>query len=222
MKNRSPAPLAALSACNIDWPVVGASIKSTSIFSSRLATPSARAGPNAKRLLRFTHLADTQVADDESPTRLGQFDADKVTASALRPQDAYLCHMANATVRTINALHKKDPIAFTLLGGDNGDSVQTNEESWILGILSGSDDVECDSGDDGTKVTCGEWYTDKAENSLNDASMGVGCTVSAQYVPYAIIRAKCDGGSETGTATVRVRKRLAPRGDKYDLSVVVD
>ena len=111
------------------------------------STPPA-AGANAKRILRFVHMADTQVADDESPTRLGQFDAEKVTASALRPQDAYLCHMANATVRTINALHKKDPIAFTLLGGDNGDSAQTNEENWILGILSGSDDVECDSGND--------------------------------------------------------------------------
>jgi hypothetical protein len=56
--------------------------------------------------------------------------------------------MANASVRTINALHKKDPIAFTLLGGDNADSAQTNETSWVLGILSGADDVECDSGDD--------------------------------------------------------------------------
>jgi hypothetical protein len=71
-----------------------------------------------------------------------------VTSSALRPHDAYLCHMANASVRTINALHKKDPIAFTLLGGDNADSAQTNETNWILGILSGADDVECDSGDD--------------------------------------------------------------------------
>jgi len=56
--------------------------------------------------------------------------------------------MANASVRTINALHKKDPMAFTLLGGDNADSAQTNEEDWVLGILSGADDVECDSGND--------------------------------------------------------------------------
>src|SRR5688572_25824224 len=62
-------------------------------------------GPNAKRILRFAHLADTQLADDESPTRLGQFDSAGSTASALRPQDPYLCHMANASVRTINALH---------------------------------------------------------------------------------------------------------------------
>ena len=111
-------------------------------------SPAPAGGPNAKRLLRFLHLADTQIADDESPTRLGSFDGDGPTSSALRPHDAYLCHMANASVRTINALHKKDPIAFTLLGGDNTDSAQTNETNWILGILSGADDVECDSGDD--------------------------------------------------------------------------
>lgn len=111
------------------------------------STPPA-AGPNAKRLLRFVHLADTQVADDESPTRLAQYDSAGATSSAMRPQDAYLCHMANASVRTINALHRKDPIAFTLLGGDNADSAQTNETEWILGILSGAPNVECDSGDD--------------------------------------------------------------------------
>jgi len=105
-------------------------------------------GPNAKRLVRFAHLADLQLADDESPTRLGQFDGEGPTSSALRPQDAYLCHMANAAVRTINALHAKDPIAFTLMGGDNADSAQTNEVEWVLDILSGAESVECDSGDD--------------------------------------------------------------------------
>jgi 3',5'-cyclic AMP phosphodiesterase CpdA len=105
-------------------------------------------GPNAKRLVRFAHLADLQLADDESPTRLGRFDGSGATSSALRPQDAYLCHMANAAVRTINALHAKDPIAFTLMGGDNADSAQTNEVEWVLDILSGADSVECDSGDD--------------------------------------------------------------------------
>jgi hypothetical protein len=105
-------------------------------------------GPAAKRLVRFAHLSDLQLADDESPTRLGQFDGSGPTSSALRPHDAYLCHMANAAVRTINALHAKDPIAFTLMGGDNADSAQTNEVDWVLDILSGADSVECDSGDD--------------------------------------------------------------------------
>ncbi len=106
-------------------------------------------GANAKRIVRFVHIPDFQIADDESPTRLGSFDSPPDGPdAALRPQDPYLCHMANAAVRTINALHKKDPIAFTLLGGDNADSAQTNEVDWVLGILSGADRIKCDSGKD--------------------------------------------------------------------------
>lgn len=113
------------------------------------------AGANAKRILRFVSLADLQIADDESPTRLGLYDSAGSTSSALRPQDAYLCHMANAAVRTINALHRKDPIAFTIMGGDNADSAQENEHDWVLGILSGSPNVECDSGDDDDMIAGG-------------------------------------------------------------------
>lgn len=111
-------------------------------------SPVPPAGPAARRLLRFVHLADLQITDDESPTRVGMLDAADVTAAALRPQDAYLCRMANAAVRTINAHHARDPIAFTLLGGDNADSAQDNELDWVLGVLGGRPSVECDSGAD--------------------------------------------------------------------------
>ncbi|HEY8077499.1 MAG TPA: hypothetical protein VIF62_25410 [Labilithrix sp.] len=104
-------------------------------------------GANAKRVLRFTTLADLQLADDESPTRLCLYDSAGSTSSAARPEDAELCRMTNAAVRTINALHRADPIAFTLMGGDNADSAQSNELEWALGILSGGT-VECDSGAD--------------------------------------------------------------------------
>lgn len=114
-------------------------------------TPPA-AGANAKRLVRFAHIPDLQLMDDESPTRLGNFDAPELTDAALRPQDAYLCRMTNAAVRTINALHKKDPLAFTLLGGDNADSAQTNEVDWVLALLSGADRLKCDSGADDDPV----------------------------------------------------------------------
>jgi 3',5'-cyclic AMP phosphodiesterase CpdA len=104
-------------------------------------------GANAKRVLRFAHIADLQLSDDESPTRLGQYDSADITASALRPQDPDICRMTNAAVRTVNAFHKKDPIAFTLMGGDNSDSAQSNEVDWVLQILGGSPLVQCDSGD---------------------------------------------------------------------------
>ena len=104
-------------------------------------------GANAKRVLRFAHVADLQLSDDESPTRLGQYDSADLTSSALRPEDASICRMTNAAVRTLNALHRKDAIAFTLMGGDNADSAQSNEVDWVLQILGGSPNVRCDSGD---------------------------------------------------------------------------
>jgi 3',5'-cyclic AMP phosphodiesterase CpdA len=103
-------------------------------------------GANAKRLVRFVHMPDLQLMDDESPTRLGSFDAAELTQSALRPQDEYECRIINASVRTVNALHRKDPIAFVLLGGDNADSAQSNEVDWALDILGGAAEVKCDSG----------------------------------------------------------------------------
>jgi hypothetical protein len=110
-------------------------------------------GPKARRLTRFVHLADLQLSDDESPLRLGLFDADRTgpTSSALRPQDADICRMVNASVRTINALHGKDPIDFVLLGGDNADSAQSNEVDWVMSIFNGGK-VECDSGNDDDPV----------------------------------------------------------------------
>jgi 3',5'-cyclic AMP phosphodiesterase CpdA len=133
-------------------PAAGQPLTTRVMGSAAQGTPPAPPGPNAKRLLRFVHLADLQLSDDESPTRVGQLDAAGFTSAALRPQDAYICRMTNAAVRTINALHRKDPVAFTLMGGDNADSAQSNEVDWVLGILSGSASVECDSGDDDDPV----------------------------------------------------------------------
>jgi len=110
------------------------------------------AGPGKKRLTRFVHLADLQLADDESPTRLARADTPGVTGASFRPQDAFVCRMTNAVVRTVNALHKKDPISFLVLGGDNADSAQDNELEWVLSILGGADRVKCDSGNDDDPV----------------------------------------------------------------------
>jgi 3',5'-cyclic AMP phosphodiesterase CpdA len=133
-------------------PAAGQPMVTRVMGSATEGPPPAPLGPNAKRLLRFVHLADLQLSDDESPTRVGQLDSAGFTSAALRPQDAYICRMTNAAVRTINAFHRKEPIAFTLMGGDNADSAQSNEVDWVLGILSGSPSVECDSGDDDDPV----------------------------------------------------------------------
>ncbi|HQP34493.1 MAG TPA: metallophosphoesterase [Polyangiaceae bacterium] len=109
-------------------------------------------GPGAKRVLRFVHLTDMQVVDDESPARTGLLDSWGSTSAALRPQDPELCRLANAAVRTVNGLHRADPVDFVLLGGDNIDSAQSNELDWFLGIMQGGVPVECDSGDDDNLV----------------------------------------------------------------------
>lgn len=104
-------------------------------------------GAAPRRLVRFVHLADVQLCDDESPARTAAFDNLAQTSAALRPHDAELCRIVHAAVRTINALHRADPIDFVLLGGDNADSAQRNEVEWVMTLLSGGD-VHCDSGDD--------------------------------------------------------------------------
>ncbi len=110
--------------------------------------PAPAPGANRKLLLRFVHLADTQLTDDESPSRMVSFDSMSATAGAYRPQEAWGCHGLNAAVRTINKLHETTPIGLVVLGGDNADNAQANEAGWFRSILSGAPSVECDSGDD--------------------------------------------------------------------------
>ena len=105
-------------------------------------------GPGAKMLTRFVHLADTQLADDESPARLATLDTPTpAIGGAYRPHEAHECRILNAAVRTINALNRTTPIDFVLLGGDNADNAQLNEHQWFTSILDGSPYVLCKSGD---------------------------------------------------------------------------
>ncbi|MFT3835679.1 MAG: hypothetical protein QM723_01610 [Myxococcaceae bacterium] len=103
-------------------------------------------GAHPKRLVRFVHLPDTQLADDESPNRVVSLDQPGQTNAAYRPQEGMECRILNAAVRTINALHRKDAIDFVLTGGDNSDSAQHNEVAWFMAIMDGAARVKCDSG----------------------------------------------------------------------------
>lgn len=104
------------------------------------------AGPNATMLARFVHLADTQLADDESPTRV--IDLDELADGAFRTDETHLCNVLDAAVRTINRVNEDLPLDFMILGGDNIDNAQSNELDWFLGILDGAPVVHCDSGED--------------------------------------------------------------------------
>ncbi|HEY0134516.1 MAG TPA: hypothetical protein VGB85_10560, partial [Nannocystis sp.] len=106
-------------------------------------TPAPAPGAAPKLLVRFVHLADTQLSDDESPARLASYD--EAADGAFRPQEGHLCRMLNAAVRTINRIHVDSPLDFVLLGGDNTDNAQSNELEWFMSILDGAAQVECDS-----------------------------------------------------------------------------
>ncbi len=106
----------------------------------------AAAGANRTRVVRFAHLTDLQLADDESPARMAILDSTLTTNAAFRAQEGYECILVNAAVHTINALDRADPVDFVLLGGDSADNAQQNEIDWALGILDGGN-VHCDSGD---------------------------------------------------------------------------
>ena len=108
----------------------------------------AGAGDTPVLLARFVHLADMQLADDESPSRLVGFDNLGDLSGAFRPQEAWGCQMLNAAARSINALHRSRPIEFVVMGGDNADNAQRNEVQWFDAVLDGAPQVECDSGDD--------------------------------------------------------------------------
>lgn len=114
--------------------------------------PNHKPGKNRRRLLRFVHLADAQVADDESPARLARYDTAQTTTAAMRPHEGYGCRLLHAAVRTARALHERDPLQLVLLGGDNVDNAQKNEVQWVLQVLGGAPHIECDSGNDDDPV----------------------------------------------------------------------
>ena len=108
--------------------------------------PTPTPGASRKVLARFVHVSDIHITDDESPIRLARFDGGHPFDGAARPHSSHMGRVLNAAVRTVNALHRSQPLDFLMLGGDSTDSAQNNEISWLVGILSGSDVVACDSG----------------------------------------------------------------------------
>ncbi len=127
---------------------LGAGEPLTQIFPPGMTAPPA--GPNPTMLVRFVHLPDIQLADDESPNRVCELDLPASvgpTDGAFRSQEGDECRILDAAVRTINTLNATLPLSFVLTGGDNADNAQTNEINWFMQIMDGAKSVKCDSGD---------------------------------------------------------------------------
>lgn len=100
-------------------------------------------------LLRFFTITDIHITDKESPAQaiffrkmLGNY-----SVSVYSPLMLYTTHMLNATIGTINELHKKKKIDFGLALGDMANNSQYNELRWFIDILDGKN-INPDSGDD--------------------------------------------------------------------------
>jgi len=75
----------------------------------------------------------------------------------------------------------------------------------------------CDTANVATRVRCG----DASQNTLFDPGLGIGCVIDASdaradLVPY------CEDIADSGTLTFRIRSRVPPRGELYNLRVAVD
>jgi metallophosphoesterase (TIGR03767 family) len=125
-----------------------------------LRTELASGTPGGAALLTLAHLSDVHVCDHQSPARVEFLDRwadpDSPLLEALgevgtyRPQDMLTAHVADATVRAVNALGAAPaggaPIDLAIVNGDNTDNGQANELGWYIRLLEGGL-VHPDSGD---------------------------------------------------------------------------
>lgn len=114
--------------------------------------------PEGEHWLRFVHMTDIHVTDEESPTRLAAMDG--YVAASWRPQEAFTVQVLDATCRMINRTHYAGfanghgPVDFVMIGGDVTDSAQYNELRWFIDTMDGVR-VTPDSGElDGPNRDC--------------------------------------------------------------------
>lgn len=104
--------------------------------------------PTAEHWIRFAHISDIHITDEESPARALRFDG--LIASSWRPQEAYAVAIFDATLQAINRRHSDGaavgrPVDFVLMTGDLTDLGQYNEFQWFLQTVDG-EWVQPDSG----------------------------------------------------------------------------
>ena len=131
--------------CVLPWIWVGCPAPDESVDTDLPAAAESK----GDHLLRFVHLTDVHITDEESPARLVRFTS--FHPSAWRPQEAYSCQVLDAMLRAVNARHTLKSsdvpgVDFLLVTGDVTDNAQCNELGWFLDVMDGGW-VLPDSGD---------------------------------------------------------------------------
>ncbi len=106
--------------------------------------PGYAGSPNAARLLSFFSLSDIHICDKESPAQANYVGwsaqygpASAGMSSAYSPVILASTQVLDATIRTINVLHKRAPFDFGISLGDATNNAQYNELRWYIDVLDG-------------------------------------------------------------------------------------
>lgn len=93
----------------------------------------------ASKLLRFFTITDIHITDKESPAQAIVFApiAGEWGISLYSPLMLYTTHILDATVQTINNLHRDNPFDLGLALGDMANNNQYNEMRWFIDIMDG-------------------------------------------------------------------------------------
>ena len=94
----------------------------------------------------FGQITDFQLSDEESPARVEAADSFPPFSSAWRPQEAFVAHQVDYTIRQLNRFDrspvrqgngKRAELMNAVMTGDLADNAQRNETEWVVELLEG-------------------------------------------------------------------------------------